>query len=186
MPSPVLGFQARFEAKNQGDSFTVSVDDGPSCQVPCELSVPPGRHQVSVGGDAKFRENVDFPAGPSTVKLEKRSGGRLALGIVGVTIGPTVAKVGGAVALLGIVLDVQGWGTPENRPITYTSLGIFAAGVALTVVGGVVGFGGAGHNRASIESASADASDHVAPVRLVSLGAAPTKDGAMMGATFSF
>lgn len=179
----VYGFPVRFEAKKQGQEFTVSVDNGIACRTPCEMTVAPGRHRVKVEGDARFDERMTFPGGPSTVVVEKR-GGIAALGIASLAVGIPVAAVGAVATLFGYIL-VSDNNTNSNRTVFYAGIGMLAGGVTLAAVGGGVGFGLAGKNRVSFARASAD-DPNEPPVQLLSLGVVPTKGGAMAGATFAF
>ncbi|HEY3447418.1 MAG TPA: hypothetical protein VGK67_13685 [Myxococcales bacterium] len=186
-PMPqVFGYQVQFKARRESNEFSVSVDNGISCRTPCELTVPPGRHRVKVEGDARFDDRLNFPAGPSTVQIEKRRGGGVALGVVSLAIGIPAAVVGGFVGLLGYLNTSNGIGAASMRNTMYGGLGVMAAGVTLAAVGGGVGFGIAGKNRVRFARASADEPGETPPVQLLSMGVAPTKGGGMAGATFAF
>lgn len=184
----VQGFPVRFEARQEGQEFSVSVDGGASCNTPCEVAVPPGRHRVRIEGAARFREDLDFPAQASVVKIEKRRGGSVALAVVGLSVGIPVGVVGGVVALFGVLVSETGTTLADRNTGNDLIVGgaiAAAAGFTFAAVGAGVGFGTAGKNRARLEP-SGSASSEVPGLQLVSLGAAPTVGGAMVGATFSF
>ncbi|MGC4121717.1 MAG: PEGA domain-containing protein [Myxococcales bacterium] len=189
-PMPqVFGYPVRFEAKKEGQEFSVSVDNGISCRTPCELTVPPGRHKVRVEGDAHFDDRVNFPASPSTVVVEKR-GGIHALGVAGLAVGIPCAAVGGVVSLLGYAIQ-YGTGSSSARStgqsMMYGGAGVAVFGVVFAAVGGGVGFGLAGKNRLKFAREANSEADEPAPAfQLVSAGVVPTKDGGMAGATFAF
>jgi hypothetical protein len=179
----IYGYPVRFEAKRAGNEFTVSVDDGMTCRTPCELMVQPGRHKVRVEGDARFVDRLRFPAGPSTVQIEKRRGGGVALGVVGLSVGIPAAVVGGVYGFVGLLANTYG-GSSGAREMMYGGFGVMAAGVTLVAVGAGVGFGIAGHNRARLVSEAGE--PEAPPVQMLSLGVVPTNGGAMAGAAFAF
>ena len=194
VPPPAMGPRspARFEAKKDG-KFKVVMDTGEICETPCELSVSAGRHHVTIEGDATFQEKIDFPAAPSVVKIEKRRGGRMALGIAGLAGGIPMAAVGGMVAVLGALFGAERNSYPYDSTLPTRSTAdtmvvvgasIAAAGVVFIGVGAGVGFGTAGRNRARLENAPEQHEE--ASLQLVGLGAAPTRGGAVLGATFAF
>ncbi len=189
LPPEVLGHPVRFEARHEGQEFTVSVGGGVSCRTPCELTVPPGRHRVEVEGDASFRDDFTFPASPSLVLIERRSGGRAALGIVGLAVGIPATVVGLVVVLAGAIATDLATGPASRegaRNMLIAGGVIAAAGVTFVAVGAGVGFGTAGKNRLRFARASGDRPGEEPPVRLVGLGAAPAEGGAMLGATLAF
>jgi len=186
----VYGYPVRFEAKHAGQEFTVSVDKGIACRTPCELTVAPGRHRVKVEGDARFREDLNCPASPTVVQVERRKGGRAALGIVGLAVGIPAAVIGAGVGLVGYVsYSLYAPGTATNtsgRDLMIGGFLVAAAGVTFAAVGAGVGFGTAGKNRVRFARATREEPDEAPAVQLVSLGVAPTDRGATMGATFAF
>jgi hypothetical protein len=190
-PSAGGGFPVRFEARNEGYQFTVSVDGGASCSTPCDLTVTPGKHSVKVEGDATYQDDLDFPATPARVTVDKRRGGYLALGITSLAVGVPTAIGGVAVTLVGLVRVLF---TSSNSPpgsgaqteaMVLGGLGMMVGGVVLAAVGGSIGLRKAGHSKVHLrKSELADAES--APVRLTGSGVAPTSGGAMVGATFAF
>lgn len=186
MPPQVFGYPVRFEAKKSGNEFTVSVDKGVACRTPCELTVPPGRHRVHIEGDARFSDSMTFPASPTTILIEKRRGGGVALGVVGLAVGIPATVVGGLVGLVGYALNTSSSSTNRNtgKTMMYAGFGVGGAGLVLLVVGTSVGFSIAGHDKLTFARASVDEPEP--PVRLVGLGVVPTAGGAMGGATFAF
>jgi hypothetical protein len=184
--SAIVGYQAHFQS-DDGD-FTVSVDSGPGCRTPCELVVPPGHHRLRVNGDASFRESMDFPASPSVVRIDRRHGGRVAMGVVGLAVGIPVVVTGLALTLLAVTWEdynLVGDTHYENgRRLLPIGVGLAIGGAVFAGVLGGVGFGTAGHNRASFDSMGSRDAD--APVRLVGLGVTPTRGGAALGATIAF
>jgi len=171
-----LASTVRFEAQRADDSFSVSVDGGAACKTPCDLAVPPGRHRVSVEGDASYQEELDFPAQASVVKVGKRRAGRTALGVVGLSVGIPVGVVGALVSFAA--LTIAGTGGNTSRDFFFGGAAAAVAGFSFAGIGAGVGFGTAGSNKATLETAPA--------VTLISLGAAPTSHGGMVGATFAF
>lgn len=186
VPAQVFGSQVRFESKKAGNEFIVSVDGGGMCRTPCSLVVPPGKHQVKVEGDARFRQKLEIPAGASLVQIEKRRGGGIALAVVSLSVGIPAAVLGGAVGLLGLINNSSSYYSYGSyRDQMYAGFGVMAAGVTLAAAGGAIGFGLAGHNRLTFAQGEAYA-PKPPPVQLIGLGVAPTNGGAMAGATFAF
>ena len=177
-------FPVHFEAGNKW-SFSVSVE-GASCKTPCDLPVVPGLHRVEVTGDASFYDDVQFPAAPSVVKVEKRRGGRLALAIIGLSVGIPVGAAG-----LALAFSYLPAATDKTKsslgPSEMVLVGFFGAGAGFifAALAAGVGFSTFGHDRAWVLSAQT-AQRRDPPVRLVSLGVAPTRGGASVGATFAF
>jgi hypothetical protein len=195
VPATAMGprYRAHFEAKKD-HKFTVVMDTGESCETPCDLGVSVGRHKVKIEGDATFSESLSFPAAPSVVKIEKRRG-IVGLGVAGLAAGIPVAVVGLAVALTGALFNDMRNGTLyssgyPNRRTTNDMIvvgGTMAAvGVTFAAVGGGVGLGLAGHNRAKLEKAPEQPKDERASLVLTGLGVAPTQGGAVVGASFAF
>ncbi|MBI5544552.1 MAG: hypothetical protein HY901_11725 [Deltaproteobacteria bacterium] len=186
---PAPTYVARFEAR-RGDDFTVLLDNGVTCRTPCEMQVAPGRHKLRFEGAASFGERFNFPAAPSVVKIDKRRGGGVALGVVGLAVGIPVAVVGAIGTATTVAITDGGTADRSLRESASTYkpvfIGMLIGGVTLAVVGPVVGFKLAGRNKAVLEVASSERGDEVAPVQLVGLGASPALGGAMAGATFSF
>lgn len=185
-PPAAIGFAARFEG-TPGHQFTVTVDNGEPCDTPCEVPVAPGRHRVRVEGDAKFRQDMDFPAGPSLVRIDMKHGGRAALGIVGLAVGIPAAVIGAAIAGIGTILMTSTSFGTQNTGRDWQIGGIVTAvvGVTFAGVGAGVGFGTAGKNRAWFERRGR-AGDEAASIQFLGAGVAPTPGGAVAGATFAF
>ncbi|MGC4121718.1 MAG: PEGA domain-containing protein [Myxococcales bacterium] len=185
MPQP-FGHSRHFVAKNQGNEFTVTVDGAGMCRTPCALAVPAGKHVVKIEGDARFTQKVTFPEGASKVEIEKRRNGGIALGVVSLSVGVPTAIVGAAFGLSGLLSNYFSYGSYGAKDTMYAGFGAMAAGATVAAVGAAIGFRLAGHNRLSLTTELSAEEPKAPPVQLISMGAMPTKDGAMVGATFAF
>jgi len=191
MPAAALaiGYPAHFEARRD-DKFTVTLDSGESCQTPCDLSVPAGKQRIKITGDGSFSESLVFPAGPSAVQIEKRRGGCIGLAITGLAVGIPMAMVGLALTMAAVVVSAvpttSDGQTHEDQGLLIGGIVVTAAGVTFAAVGAGVGFGTAGHNRARFESARTEKKDEEVSLIFTGVGAAPTRGGAVVGASFAF
>jgi hypothetical protein len=143
---------------------------------------------VTVEGDARFHDDLNFPAAPSTVQVEKR-GAIAALGkaSLGVGIRPwRAASSPGSGASCSTTrprpLLHYARARADFQTLELAGFGVAVGGAVLLGVGAGVGFGLAGKNRVRFAENDSEAP----PIQLLSLGAAPTKDGAVMGASFAF
>ena len=192
LPAQVMGFQAHFQS--DAGEFMVSLDNGAGCRTPCDMAVAPGRHRIHVTGEANFHEDLDFPAAPSVLKVNKRKAGFVAMGRIGLALGIPAIAVGIVCFSVGTIYRA-GWDSYYSSYSYNTAVTIQNAGIGLAVGGAIftgvmagVGFGAAGHNHVRFETGgSGELDDRPPPLRLVGIGAAPTKNGgAALGATFEF
>jgi hypothetical protein len=188
LPAALGPMPVHFEARNEGYQFTVSVDGGASCSTPCDLTVTPGKHLVKIEGDATYQDELNFPATPARVMVDKRRGGYLALGITSLVIGVPGAVTGAVFTLFGFfgtVFTSNQATRSSSEVLLFGGLAGLAGGVVLAAVGGSIGLKKSGRSRVYLAKPEyADAES--APVKLTGIGLAPTAGGAMVGASFAF
>ncbi len=180
VPAPTATVPVHFVSVEEGDVYDVSVDNkyAHTCRTPCHVLLTPGLHRIWVRGAAEFGEKIWVGREAGTVRIERRNGGFLALGIVSVAVGGAAVLGGGFVAMLGqIGGDVS---EPGNEGVRNLGLGCAIGGAVLAVVGGVVGFGAKGHDRMTLDAGTATAP------KLEGISVMPTPGGVMAGARVSF
>jgi len=179
---------------------TVSIA-GASCSTPCQLSIPPGQHDVQVSGGSSFWQQVDFPTSSSTLIVEFERSDLKTLGTAGILVGVPLVIFGPILINYALVESPKNDPCNSNRTVMecydtdfvltnllLAGLGIVATAtgvIAVAVLGGV-GFGLMGKDRLVLQAPRVSTSDDEPPVRLVGLAAAPVRGGAMLGATFVF
>jgi hypothetical protein len=174
-----------FESRRSEDRFTVSIDDGDaSCQTPCDLPLAPGKHRAKIEGDASFSALIDVPASSATFKIQKRRDERRVLGIVGLAVGGALV-VGGVGLLVASAQTSDSTGSVASSLESYGGLVATCAGLALAAVGGSVGLGTMGEDSLKLETAKTSQRQS-APIRLTGIAGAPTRGGAVFGATLTF
>jgi len=172
----------KFLVARDGDEMDVVVDGNPelACKAPCEIQLTPGRHTVAVTGAAKYVDTINVPRGdPSTAKLGRSRVAFLIVGLSSLAVGVTSAVVG----LYLFSEEAQQYGT-----VSVPGVALLGTGIVIAVVGSIVGFKLKGSNGISLErdrGRGRGERDQFSP-QLLSVGLAPTRGGAMAGATFAF
>jgi len=162
-------------SSTSGARAVTKVGEDYSCLTPCELTVPPGLHRVTIGGDGNYSEVLTIPNGRSKVTIEHQSNGLVWTGWIGLSLGIPIS-------ITSITLGALATSGDTALP----SLILIPPGVILTVTGAIC-LGVSGNNRMKIEGMPIRHSSGKPRVQLLGIGAAPTgHGGGMMGATFSF
>ncbi|MGC4115135.1 MAG: hypothetical protein QM765_11110 [Myxococcales bacterium] len=179
----------RFVADRAGDQFEIAVDDeyAVACSTPCELRLSRGRHRVFVKGAAAFRQKIDVRDWAGEVRVERRSGPMLALGVASITVGALSAIVGSAFFLVGNSSSYFDTASERAQRQRMRDAGIpmTIGGAVVAVVGGIVGLSNKGHNRMVLEPARGSTSQ-AAGLRLEGVAVSPVRGGAVAGASFAF
>lgn len=183
----------RFEVREAGD-YVVTLEDGTSCRAPCELALPLGRNKLVLdAGGTKLTQTLKVKAEtPLALELHQRKKGRYVLGVAGVAVGGA-GVVGGAAVLMGAAIIQGGITAIANLFGGHASVHLddglvlgsgiaIATGAAVAGVCGGIGFGTMGSN--GLKPVKAEKPS--ASVGLVGVGLAPTRGGAVAGATFTF
>lgn len=163
-----------------------------------EVVLSPGRHTVVVGGATVLSQEIEVPAAPSTLQIERRDEGYRKVGLAGAIVGGSLMAIGAAATLWYV------FGYPDSDPCKndhgycYNSSWWLAgivfevAAVNLILQGLIVGgtMGVRGLNRAGVDRITLVpgrlAEQQTPRLRLVGLGAALAPGGAVAGATFVF
>jgi len=166
-----------FQAHRPGDSFQLLINRSAACPVPCRVPVPAGFHSVEVSGDASFHETLFVPVSATPVQavVHRRRGGFLALGITSLSVGVVAALLG-----TGTLVGALNLADPPDRNAVGGAL--LGGGLAVALAGSLTGFLLMDGNGISTAPAPSPATGP----RVTSVGVAPVRGGAVVGATVGF
>ncbi len=143
------------------------------CQTPCSVETFAGNNTLQVTGPESFYQSVILPAYPSSAEVIH---GQTTMRYIGMGF----VSTGGLLALTGFSLFAY---YPLDKGVSaYATLGSSAL---LAIIGGVI-WGVARHNSITVSPKQASAGLGTRGPRLLSVALAPTAQGALVGATFSF
>jgi hypothetical protein len=174
-----ITFAARSEQTGAQFRVTVGLQ---SCTTPCMLNLRPGPAQLAIEStrpSGRYHEDIVVPAAPSLVRLSYRGIGGWIMGPILVSLGIPLT-IGGAY-LLSFYNSTLVNNSNNTLDLTLGTLSVVAG--AVCVVGGIMQTALAGRHTAEV--AVTGAAQARRP-QLLSLGAAPLRDGVAAGAAIAF
>lgn len=169
-PPVALGVPVRFEPSSSGSRYHVQIDQAGKpphgCDAPCTLTVDPGAAEVTITGDASFKQAVQVTPATTAFEVSRRKTGLVVGGVVLEVLGLGILAVGAAQQSLGII-DVL------------LCAGLAGAGAGMVAV--------AGSNDVKALVPTPSQPPRTSALRFQGVSASPLPNGGgIVGASFSF